>query len=358
MIDKTDNIIKSRQEYGRIYAAKKLPSWAFNNLIEYPEKLPLEQCSSEDTAKFKASLINGDLFADLCGGFGVDSVFLSRRFHRGIYVEQNEELFHIAKNNFVAMQCTNIECFNSTAEKYLKNIAHCDLIYLDPARRTKTGKKTVLIENCSPNIIAIKHELLSVCNTLMLKLSPLLDIKAALTRLPETRQVYVISVKNECKELLLLLGKNTCNNPEIKCIDLPHGEIFSFLMNEESDAQITYGPPLSYIYEPASSIMKSGAFKSISLRYGLQKLHINSHLYTSEKLIDDFPGKKFKIIATHPAKASYCKDIKQANLSVRNFPGKTDDLKKKLKIKDGGVLHLFATTINDNRHMIIRCSKI
>lgn len=358
MTEDSENIIKSRQEYGRAYASKKLPSWAANDKITYPNKLPLEQCSSEITAMFKSSLVKGDTYADLCGGFGVDSVFFSRNFRHGIYIEKDEELFNIAKHNFIALHCDNIECINSTAENYLQIIPNCDMIYLDPARRNPSGKKIFIIEECQPNIFEMKHSLLAKCTTLMLKLSPLMDIKAALTKLPETRIVYIISVKNECKELLLILGKEKFENTEIKCINLPQGEIFSFLPKDEESAQIKYNYPLSYIYEPNASIMKSGAFKSVALRYGVQKLHINSHLYTSEKLIQEFPGKIFQVVSTHTAKAANFKDIKQANLTVRNFPCSTEELKKKLKIKDGGDIHLFATTVQDGKHIIIRCNKL
>lgn len=352
-----DRIKAAIQDHGKQYAIRKLPLWAADDRIIYPCKLPLEQCSSEETAQFKASLVHGGCFADLCGGFGVDSVFFSRRFKKGFYIEQNPELFNCAMSNFKVLGCDNVECLNTTAEKYVAGMPPCDLIYMDPARRDSSGKKVFLLQDCSPDITALKTVILAKCKMLMLKLSPLIDIKAVLQQLPGTFKVYVVSLRNECKEILLLLNGEDCPDPEIHCVNLPCKQDFSFHQGEEENACACYSDPLDYLYEPNASILKAGAFKIIANTYGLGKLHPNSHLYTSGTLVSGFPGRIFKVCGIHPAKASFCKDLDKANLAVRNFPCKTEELKRKLKIKDGGELYIFATTLANGKHVIIRCHK-
>ena len=374
-----NHIFLARQTEGRKAMATKLPSWAENMSILFPVKISLEQCSSEATALYKASLVSGESMVDLTGGFGVDCSFLSKKFTSVDYVEQNEELCQIAEHNFAALGL-NIRVNNAESVEFLKAMPAVDCIYIDPARRDVKGKKTADLSLCSPNLLEIRDILLEKCNTLLIKLSPMFDISSALEVFPECRQVHVVSVKNECKELLLLVEGGVCGETEIVCVDLDElgisvqtsgepsllelsrvqPEITSVASNlrKEKGEIISYSLPKAYLYEPNASIMKAGLFKTVAKRYNVAKLHPSTHLYTSEKKVENFPGRTFKIHRVTKVQKKEIPDIEKANLSIRNFPGNVADLRKKLKLKDGGDTYIFATTLNDNSKVLIITKKI
>ena len=354
-----EHIFLARQTEGRKIIANKLPSWAENMSILFPVKISLEQCSSEATAIYKAGLVSGESLVDLTGGFGVDCSFLSKNFSSVDYVEQNEELCQIAEHNFAALGL-NIRVNNAESVSFLVDMPSVDCIYIDPARRDIKGKKTADLSLCSPNLLEIRDILLEKCNTLLIKLSPMFDISSALEVFPECKQVHVVSVKNECKELLLLVEGGFCGETEIVCVDLDELGITSVASNlrKEKGEIIGYFAPKAYLYEPNASIMKAGLFKTVANKYNVQKLHPSTHLYTSEELVPNFPGRSFEIKRVTKVQKKEIQDIEKANLSTRNFPGNVADLRKKLKLKDGGDVYIFACTLNDNSKVLIICEKI
>ncbi|MDR1370075.1 MAG: class I SAM-dependent methyltransferase [Dysgonamonadaceae bacterium] len=351
---------------GRQSVEKKLPSWYENDDIIYPRHLPLEQCSSEWTARYKASVVSGTKLVDLTGGFGVDCAFISGKFGSAIYVERQKALCDIAGQNFRTLHLDHIQVVNDDAENYLNTMPPAGCIYLDPARRNHSGKKIIAISDCEPNLNALRCVLLEKSDCLLVKLSPMLDIHLALQSLPETSEIHIVSVDNECKELLFLLKKEVIESPMLVCVDLKKNGMsssFSFRQQEEKDSCVRYSSGLQqYLYEPNSSVLKAGAYKSVALKYDLEKLHVDSHLYTSDSYKPDFPGRVFEIETMTSFNKSELKSAMkgttQANLGVRNFPASADELKKKLKLQDGGSQYLFATTLADGKKVLLLCRKM
>lgn len=356
---------------GRQVATEKIPSWKEIEDIWYPKHLSLEQCSSEITARYKASLLarlpQKESFTDLTGGFGIDCSFLAAAFKSATYVERQKDLCEIAAHNFPILGLTHLNVRNEDGVSYLEAMSPVDCIFLDPARRNEHGGKTVAISDCEPNVAELEDLLLSKASSVMVKLSPMLDLSLALKELHHTREVHIISVNNECKELLLLLGQslpqNTVEIP-IHCINLStKGEQhFAFSREQEQRSECTYTNTLgTYLYEPNASLLKAGAFRSISAAYSLKKLHPNSHLYTSETLIEDFPGRTFRITNQYSFNKKEIKeglsDLKKANITVRNFPATVAELRKRIKLTEGGDTYLFASTLNDGQKVLIRCEK-
>lgn len=352
-----EHILHARQTEGRKAMVGKLPSWAENMSILFPAKISLEQCSSEATALYKAGLVGGSTLVDLTGGFGVDSSFLSRNFSTIDYVEQNEELCKIAEHNFAALGL-NIKVNNAESVEFLNAMPAVDCIYIDPARRDVKGKKTADLSLCSPNLLDIRDVLLEKCQTLLIKLSPMFDISSALEVFPECRQVHVVSVKNECKELLLLVEKGFCGEAEIICVELDGNSLCKGELKKEKGEIVSYSSPKGYLYEPNASIMKAGLYKTVANRYNLQKLHPNTHLFTSDDMVENFPGRSFKVERVTKVQRKEIQDIEKANLSIRNFPGNVAELRKKLKLKDGGDTYIFACTLNDNSKVLIITRKV
>lgn len=356
---------------GRQVAAEKIPSWKEIEDIWYPKHLSLEQCSSEITARYKASLLarlpQKESFTDLTGGFGIDCSFLAAGFKSATYVERQKELCEIAAHNFPILGLPHLNVRNEDGVSYLEAMSPVDCIFLDPARRNEHGGKTVAISDCEPNVAELEDLLLSKASSVMVKLSPMLDLSLALKELHHTREVHIISVNNECKELLLLLGQSLSENTveiPIHCINLStKGEQhFAFSREQEQRSECTYTNTLgTYLYEPNASLLKAGAFRSISAAYSLKKLHPNSHLYTSETLIEDFPGRTFRITNQYSFNKKEIKeglsDLKKANITVRNFPATVAELRKRIKLTEGGDTYLFASTLNDGQKVLIRCEK-
>lgn len=352
---------------GRQKTKTKLPSWFANADLIYPPHLALEQCSSEMTANYKATLVEGDTMVDLTGGLGVDSAALARKFKTATYVEHQEELCELAIHNFYALGLNNITAIHADAVTYLNKMNPVDLIYIDPARRNKQGGKVYAVSDCEPDLLTINETLLSKAQRVLVKLSPMLDVYAAMQQLKNVAEVHILSIANECKELLLLLDNTPHTNPTIHCINLnksnTNNQAFSFKREEETTANCQYASFMgNYLYEPNASILKAGAFKIIATRLGIEKLHPNSHLYTSDALITNFPGKSFRVIGCSSFSKRdlhvHLSDLKKANISVRNFPMTALELHKRLKLSDGGNDFLFATTLYNDQHVIIRCERI
>jgi len=351
---------------GRRIAADKIPSWYASEDIIYPPHLSMEQCSSEATARYKSSLIQGDSLVDLTGGFGIDCSFLANNFKEVMYVERQSELCEIARHNFSVSGLNHIRVENAEAVDSLRNMPAVDCIYIDPARRDKHGGKTFLISDCEPDVSELEELLLQKAESVLIKLSPMLDISLAINDLSNVVEVHVVSVKNECKEILLLLKRDIPENNRkdeipIHCLNLVNddSQSLTFTRAQEADAVCCYANNVEdYLYEPNASIMKAGAFKYIAQLYGLQKLHPNSHLYTSASLIDDFTGRKFRITDYGTIKEKRLTEgLKKANIATRNFPLTAPELRKRLKLQEGGDVYFFGTTLNDNKRVIIKAEK-
>lgn len=358
-----------QQIAGRQIAKYKIPSWYGCENIIYPKHLSMEQCSSEDTALYKAALCKGELLIDLTGGLGVDFSFMAKSHKQAYYVETQHELIEIAQYNFNTLKLNQAKVIQEDAVVFLNTIeAIADTIYIDPARRNDTGKKTVLIEDCTPNLIEIDELLNKKSKQVIIKLSPMLDITQALNSLSNIIEVHIISVNNECKELLFIKKQPTKEKEEVKliCINLlanKENETFTFTKFQESTSSISHVDMLDkYLYEPNSSILKAGAYKSLAVSYNLKKLHPNSHLYTSDILVENFPGRKFQITEViSPNKKeikTHFKDIIQANIAIRNYPFSVADIRKQTKLKEGGSDYVFATTLANEKKVLILCNKI
>ena len=355
-----------RQISGKQKVREKIPTFYNCRELLYPLKLSLEQSSSEITAKHKSALCEGEVLYDLTGGFGVDCFFLSSRFRQVFYVEAQTELCQLAEHNFSALGRANISIINDTAENFLNNCGDAHWIYLDPARRLESGKKAVLLSDCEPNVALLQDKLLEKATRVMIKLSPMFDIAALRHELKHIREIHIVAVANECREIIVMLEKKHNAQPEIKTTNYSKSgtiEKFEFTAGDEQGAEITFTTALrQYLYEPNAAIMKSGAFGLISEKFRLSKLHINSHLYTSDCLIDDFPGRIFCVQTTidfsKKSLSNLNDEVKKANLTVRNFPLTVNELRKKLKISEGGDVYLFATTLADNKKVLVKCSKV
>jgi len=339
---------------------KKLPTLHNTKEILYPVSLSVEQSSSEITANYKANLLKGKTFIDLTTGMGIDSLFIAKQFEHGILIERNKELAEIDLHNFFVINQTNVKiAVGIDSIDFINEFnEQVDLIYIDPARRNEQGNKVVSLTEYEPNVVTILDKLFTLSSNILIKTSPLLDISKAISELMFVKEVHVISVDNECKELVFLLEKGYENEIKITTInfDKKGKQIFDYYFKDEKQTTSEYAEPLQYLYEPNASIMKAGAFKIIGQQLGLKKLHPHTHLYTSENLIENFPGRIFKIDAiTKFDKKEIAQMIPemQANIAIRNFPISANEVKKKLGIKDGGDLYLFVTTNFKNEKIII-----
>lgn len=349
---KTDFDLKTvvQQISARQKAKKKLPTWTANAAIIFPEGISVEQCSSEETAKFKSELVSGAAFLDMTGGFGVDTFFIGQKFETVTYFERNENLAAIVEQNFELLQPNKFQVHSGDAIPFLKSTSLLfDLIYLDPARRGDYNQKLYKFSDCEPDVTALWDLLTKKSSQILVKASPILDIKGALKELPQIQKVWVLSVKNEVKEILLYWSKAVGElEPEIICTDLtPDGrQTFEFTFEEEENANATFGNVGRYLIEPNASLLKAGAFKSFSERFQLHKLHPNSHLYTTSVLEEDIPGRVFEVIGEVKAdkkelKKKFPKGI--VNVITRNYSLKAEAFKKKFNLKDGGKEFLICT---------------
>ena len=434
---------------------KKIPSWAECNDLIFPQKLSLEQSSSELTAQLKAALIKefmggeGFTHIDLTGGMGIDCYFIAQNASASHYVEQNEELCSIAQHNFAHLN-PNIMVHNTTAEEFLNQMTdvRCQstdnrvqmtddrvqmtddktdtacrvptlptpyslLIYLDPARRGNHGEKLVSISDCQPDVVALLPQMFELTDKVVVKLSPMLDITRAINELEHIEHLYVISVGNECKELLLFINREYSGETQIHAVNLkqstddrvqmtdksslitphffaslkdscnaqhneqapsafaysknsslliPHSSLLTGTLSHEAALAIPYATEVGrYLYEPYAAHLKSGLYKTMAEVYGVGKLHQHSHLYTSDELNTDFPGRQFSVTQVVPFNKksikSFFKEHPKANLTTRNFPLTVSQLRTQYKIKEGGELYIFATTLRDDSLVLVLCEK-
>ena len=452
-----DMAMALQQIQGRQTARLKLPTWAACEGILYPPHLNMEQCSSEQTARYKARVLGGfcsgsslgtsssgsslsgsssaavlggfpakKRLVDLTGGLGVDFSFMCRPFEEAVYVEQQKALFAIAQKNFqflfppsdipgtAGSQATPvISCICADGVEYLHQLDYASLIYLDPARRDGHGSRTYSISDCTPNVLPLLDELLAKAERVMLKLSPMLDWRKAVSDVGQkhVEQVHIVSVDNECKELLLVLSAEGCQDPQLVCVNNDTIEIFRLTPGrltpgpsprergvyssfaDISSSKTNYSPlpgrgaggessggessggessggkssggesvEASFLYEPNASLMKAGVFSELARRYGVTPLAQNSHLFTSEQLVDAFPGRVFRISAVSSMNKQELRakisPLQQANISVRNFPLGVAELRKRLKLSEGGSNYLFATTLAGGKHVLIVCQRV
>ncbi|MDR2232136.1 MAG: SAM-dependent methyltransferase [Tannerella sp.] len=387
----------------RRYIRDKLPTWYRNEALLFPSKMAVEQCSSEQTALYKQRLLqNARHVCDLTGGLGVDASIFALKANHVTYIERLKPCFDIAMFNFKQLKIQNITGHNDDAATVFGKIKEVDMFYIDPSRRDAANSRFIALSDCEPDIAQLMPGLLAVAPKVMAKLSPMLDISHTLALLPETTEIHVVSVKNECKELLFVcerdgddfasrqgrddfrsrhgsedfLGLNRSDlfwkqrdnevcDPVIHCINFTSAGIeqnFSFTLSDEQSEACKIGSTVqTYLYEPNASILKAGGFKQTAIRTNVEKLHKNSHLYTSSSLIEDFPGRIFKVEEVLPFSTKTFKQlhriVPQANIAVRNFPLTVSELRRRTRIADGGETYLFATTLADESKVLIVCKK-
>ena len=377
-------------------AQRKLPSWAACDGVVYPPHLNMEQCSSEPTARYKQQVARrwveavqpdaDTCMTDLTGGFGVDFSFTSRCFSSATYVERNASLCDVVSANLPRLGIQNATAKCAEAEDVLEQLEPQTMIFLDPARRDEHGAKTVLIADCTPDVCQLLPRLMAKSQFVMLKLSPMLDWHKAIVDLDgKVREVHIVSVDGECKELLLVLADNGTKNVQVFCVDIqsrpdsegqyPRSEfVYSIATNAQEEMvennsklenSTSVQPTNSklktqnskFLHEPNASVMKAGCFDEIARAYGVSAVSRNSHLFLSDELKADFPGRTFAIDAVTTMNKRQLRQtlsgMKQANIAVRNFPLSVAELRKRLKLNDGGDTYIFATTTSDGDHILM-----
>ena len=330
-----------QQIKGKKVAHKKFPYLLKEGII-FPPNLNLEQASSQATAEFKAKTLSGKSFIDLTSGFGIDAYFLSKNFEEVTLVEQNAELLAIVKHNWKTLN-KKANFINENLENFLQqNQSKFDLVYLDPARRDEHKNKKFLLEDLSPNLLEIQDQLLKISDQIIIKLSPLIDITYLISTLKNIVEIQIIAVRNEVKELLVFIhSKKVKHHITITCINLESEEKqFSFNFDEVKSAVSEFSGPLQYLYIPNNAVLKSGGFNCISEKFDLKKLHPNSHFYTSEELLESFPGRVLKVEIID---SKQIKKGEKYNIISKNHPLTPDEIKKKYKIMDGGNAYLIFT---------------
>ncbi len=339
----------------------KLPRWFNTQGIYYPAKIAIEQASSEITAKYKAELIQGKELIDLTGGIGVDTLFFAMKITSVTHCEINQDLSEIAEYNSKLFGL-DINYIHSNGLEYLLNSNKTfSTIYIDPSRRI-SSKKVFMLKDCEPDIIRNLLLLRDHSSRIIIKTAPLLDIQSSIKELKQVHSIHVVSIKNECKELLIIIDKEQeSDDPLITCALLGDGEkTYSFKLSEEKEFQIhKYSEPLEYIYEPDAALLKAGCFKLITRDFNTNKIHQHTHLYTSNELLNSFPGRKF-ILKKAWDYGAFIKEnqVKKANIICRNFGLSPEEIKKKLKINDGGNEYLLFCTGPKNERLVLNCERI
>ncbi|MBI1327539.1 MAG: SAM-dependent methyltransferase [Alphaproteobacteria bacterium] len=342
--------IKSRQK-----AKIKLPAWLNVQGLIFPSPSLLEQCSSDATAHFKASLFSGETFADLTAGAGADTAAFAQNFKRGFAIERDHETSETLANNLPLLSHTQIDVINKSAEDALDDLPPLDLVYIDPQRRNESTRGLFKLEDTSPNVLALLPKLKEKARNILIKTSPVLDITQAISQLGHVAHIYVVSLGNECKELLFHIT-DTQEKPAIHAIILGHTP-YKLTAKVVPPANITQ--PQTYLYEPDAGIMKAGLFNELAAEFNIAKLHPHTHLFTADHKLEKFPGRSFVIQNIIPADKRELQknNIEKANLTLRNFPGTVDELRKKLNLKDGGDDYIFACTLGDEQKVLICCRR-
>lgn len=362
-----------RQIEGWQRLREKVPAWTLQTDLVYPPRLALEQCSGEAAARYKAEVVRRLLaqestvsskgntsMTDLTGGMGVDFSFIAPLFSRATYVEQRPELVAAARHNFPLLGLSDAVCIEGDGIEYLQTMESVDLLFLDPARRDVAGRKTVLLEDCEPNVLELLPALLGRCRILMLKLSTMLDLRQAIDQLGCVAEAHVFAAGGECKDLLLVCRADHQGETKLYCAN-EHGN-FDFTAADEAATPCSMAESIEgFLYEPDAAVMKAGAYRTIAARFCLKKLHPNTHLYISTEVHDDFPGRVFKIVRTLGFSKKELREVAalgKANLTVRNFPATVAELRKKLKLREGGKDYLFACTTRGEEKTLVCCEKV
>ncbi|MGV3459523.1 MAG: THUMP-like domain-containing protein [Flavobacterium sp.] len=342
-------------------AKGKLPTWFAAENIIYPSKVSVEQTSSEATAQFKAGLVSGESLIDLTGGFGVDDYYFAQKFAHVTHCELNAELSAIAAHNFKILGADNITCVAGDSFEIVKTSgSKWDWLYIDPSRRSDAKGKVFMLRDCLPNVPELLEDYFEYSDNILMKTAPILDIAAGLSELQHVKEIYIVALNNEVKELLWRIEKGFAGEPTLLAINLEKGRTDHFTAPLQSDADAPLSHPLKYMYEPNAAIMKLGAFNEVAVQLGVKKLHPHSHLYTSDELTD-FPGRRFGVQHVIPFSKTEMKEFvqgKKMNVTVRNFPNTVDDIRKKWKIADGGDTYAFFTTAMNNEKIVVLCGKI
>jgi hypothetical protein len=358
----------AQQIVGRRKVKDKIPVYYQAENIIYPPSLNLEQSSSEATARYKIDILKmlavpNTHAVDLTGGFGVDSFFLSQYFKAVTYVEPNGDLLDIARHNHAALSAHNITYHNQTAEQYIQSSqAKADLVFIDPSRRSAKNQRLFRLDNSVPNIVALRENVFTHAPLLVTKASPLLDISVGVQELRNTKHIFVVSVNNECRELLFLCNGPESASPQIHATDIKkeNTETMTFNVNDEQKAIVKYSGPRRYLYEPNTSILKAGAFKLIAERFDLPKLHVSTHLYTSDSLVENFPGRIFEVEAHLKSDLKTVQahfERQHANVLVRNYPLSPEDVKSKFKLRDGGEHYLICFSGVEQKYLT-KCRRL
>lgn len=354
----------AQQISARKKAKSKLKTWYKTDEILYPKLLNLEQTSSEKSAAYKSELVSGKTLIDLTGGFGIDSFYFSKKVEHLIHCELNTELSKLAKHNFNKLSAKkNCTFYDGNGIEYLqKTDTNFDWIYIDPSRRSSAKGKVFRLEDCEPDLLTHLPLLLEKGKQILVKTSPLLDLSLGIQQLNFVKEIHIVAVKNEVKEILWILDKNV-STEEIKLktvnLDGKNTAYFEGIFQQEKNIEAEYSNPLTYLFEPNAAIMKSGLFNSISEKLEVFKLAKNSHLYTSIEKIK-FPGRSFKILETVDFNKKNIKSLQlsKANITTRNFPLSVENIRKKFRIKDGGNTYLFFTTLTNDKKVMLVCEKI
>ncbi|GIZ07629.1 class I SAM-dependent methyltransferase [Flavobacterium sp. UMI-01] len=350
-----------KQIEAKTKAKDKLPTWFGTQNIMYPSKISVEQTSSEKTAFYKSNLVSGHSLIDLTGGFGVDDFYFAKTIQQVAHCEINEALSLLVQHNLTLLNATNITCYTGDSATILQTLNQkWDWIYIDPSRRNDAKGKVFLLEDCLPNVPENLDFYFQYSDKILIKTAPLLDLSSGLTELKNVKNIHIIALDNEVKELLWEIHHQYEGPITIKTahIHKDKTEFFSFIWGT-NPVLPTYGEPKKFIYEPNSAIMKSGGFDEVALQFNLVKLHKHSHLYTSDELIN-FPGRCFQInqmISYTKSELKSTLENTKANITTRNFPETVENIRKKWKIKEGGNTYCFFTTIDNNHKIVLICTK-
>lgn len=348
---------------------EKLPTWYQQEQLLFPAKIAAEQCSSEQTALYKQQLVTEeDTLCDLTGGLGIDSYYFSRRVKQVYYIERFPSYCEVARANMATLGARNVVVLEGDSTQWLDQLPAIDVFYVDPARRGEGNKRMFALSDCEPDLTQLLPRLLAKAPRVIAKLSPMADLRQTLALLPTTQAIHILSVKNECKELLFVIGREPRESAvPIHCVHLTKqaasDECFVCSLEAEQQAASHLATTLRrYLYEPNASVLKAGAFKQVACQYPVEKLQVSSHLYTSDHYLDRFPGRRFEVDEVIPFHSKSCKQLAgqslQANVTTRNFPLTVEALRKKCRIREGGDIYLFATTGPKEEKLLIRTHKV
>ena len=348
---------------------EKLPTWYQQEQLLFPAKIAAEQCSSEQTALYKQQLVTeGDTLCDLTGGLGIDSYYFSRRVKQVYYIERFPSYCEVARANMATLGARNVVVLEGDSTQWLDQLPAIDVFYVDPARRGEGNKRMFALSDCEPDLTQLLPRLLAKAPRVIAKLSPMADLRQTLALLPTTQAIHILSVKNECKELLFVIGREPRESAvPIHCVHLTKqaasDECFVCSLEAEQQAVSHLATTLRrYLYEPNASVLKAGAFKQVACQFPVEKLQVSSHLYTSDLYLDRFPGRRFEVDEVIPFHSKSCKQLAgqslQANVTTRNFPLTVEALRKKCRIREGGDIYLFATTGPKEEKLLIRTHKV